>query len=76
MSSEAVIDRKPRKAAEPQYIDQPAIAAMLSIDRRTLRRLIVGRKFPPADLVLSKTCLRWKVTTVQAWLDEHQEGAR
>jgi predicted DNA-binding transcriptional regulator AlpA len=59
---------------EPQYIDQPAIAQMLSIDRRTLRRLIVKGEFPPADLVLSKTLLRWKRDTVESWLTERVHG--
>ena len=59
---------------ERRFIDQPGIATMLGIDRRTLRRAIITRRFPPADLVLSKTCLRWKLSTVEAWIEENSKG--
>jgi len=47
---------------------------MLAVNPRTLRRLIVTKRFPPADLTLSKTCLRWRLSTVEAWLAEHAQG--
>lgn len=59
-----------------QFIDQASIAGMLGITRRTFRRLVVGKKFPAADLILSKTLLRWNVRTVDAWLAENAQGGR
>ncbi len=65
-------------AALPAFADQRTIARTLSINPRTLRRLIVTKRFPPADLTLSKTCLRWRLATVESWLEQHAngEGAR
>ena len=57
------------------FVDQNAIAAMLSLDKRTLRRLIIRGKFPPADLHISATCLRWRKATVETWLEQHAQGA-
>jgi len=58
----------------PAFTDQRGIARMLAVNPRTLRRLIVTKRFPPADLTLSKTCLRWRLSTVEAWLAEHAQG--
>lgn len=57
-----------------RFVDAPTIAAMLSVSRRSLRRMVVKGEFPPADLVLSQTLLRWKVETVENWIDEHATG--
>jgi predicted DNA-binding transcriptional regulator AlpA len=58
-------------AVQARFLDAPAIAAMLSVNRRTLRRMIVKGDFPPADLKLSSTLLRWKVETVENWIASH-----
>jgi predicted DNA-binding transcriptional regulator AlpA len=52
----------------PEYVDQPAIAKALGIDRRTLRRLILRGNFPAAELKLSPTLLRWRRDTVAIFL--------
>jgi predicted DNA-binding transcriptional regulator AlpA len=59
--------------ARAQFLDAPAIAELLSINRRTLRRLIVKGDFPPADLKLSTTLLRWRRETVENWIASHCE---
>ncbi len=53
------------------FVDAPEIARMLGINRRTLRRMIVKGEFPPAELRLSTTLLRWKRETVASWIDAH-----
>ena len=63
---------KPRAAAD--FTDAPSIAAMLFVNKRTLRRLIVTGQFPKADLQLSKTLLRWRLATVNEWIEQNAQG--
>ena len=54
-----------------KFVDQSTIAKTLCLHNRTLRRLVVTGRFPAADLRLSKTCIRWRQSTVEAWLAEN-----
>jgi predicted DNA-binding transcriptional regulator AlpA len=64
-------------ALEP-FLDQPGIARALGIDRRTLGRLRADPRkgFPPPDLRLSATCIRWRVSTIESWLVEQGSVTR
>ncbi len=76
MHANALLQRQEEATLE-RYIGVVDIAAALQLDRRSIRRLILRGKFPPADLRVSATCNRWKLSTVQAWLSEHaQAGGR
>jgi predicted DNA-binding transcriptional regulator AlpA len=70
----AILDNQ--AAVLEKYIGVVDIAAALQLDRRSIRRLILRGKFPPADLRVSATCNRWKLSTVENWLAEHAQGAR
>lgn len=52
-----------------RLIGTPTVAAIIGVDRRTLRRMIVSGRFPEADVKLSKTLIRWKRSTVDRWID-------
>lgn len=57
-----------------RFYDQKELAERFSLCKRTLRRLVVKGQFPPADLTLSKTCLRWRESTIRKWV-ESQMGS-
>ena len=57
-----------------KFVDQSTIAKTLGIHNRSLRRLVVIGRFPQADLRISATCLRWRTSTVEAWLAENAGG--
>lgn len=45
------------------------IAALLGISKRTLERLRSSGEFPAPDLRLGPRILRWRSSTVRAWLE-------
>lgn len=54
------------------------VAAALSVTPQRLWRLRTAKVFPGPDLVLpgrSGQSPRWRLSTVQAWLDEQQQAA-
>ena len=46
-----------------------SVIIALDCGDRTLRRWIGAGKFPPPDVRIGRN-LRWKATTVKAWIDE------
>ena len=49
------------------------VCIWLDTTDRNLRRLIQAGKFPAADLILGRG-LRWKESTLRAWMDQREDG--
>jgi predicted DNA-binding transcriptional regulator AlpA len=59
-------------AHDDVLLDPPALAALLKIDERTLRRLRAGHEIPePVMLGVRKP--RWRKHDIDAWLAERSE---
>jgi len=54
--------------------DSAAVCQFLSIADRTLRRWLSCGRFPAPDARLTARCLRWRRSTVGAWLAERGAG--
>jgi prophage regulatory protein len=61
-----------RERAQPQpppdaMLDSAAVAKLLGIDRRTLRRMVKAREVP-APMRLGRRALRWRRAEIEAWI--------
>lgn len=54
-------------AAEPEYLNQAALAAMLNTHPRTIRRMELEGELPTAQQI--GRLKRWRRSEVQAWLE-------
>ncbi|MGL5097556.1 MAG: helix-turn-helix transcriptional regulator [Planctomycetia bacterium] len=53
--------------ALPRLVDAVAVAALLSVSTKTVRRMVDGGRIPPPTRV--GRLLRWRRTEVLAWID-------
>ncbi len=53
--------------------DRDAVAAMLGVHARDLRRLVLEGEFPPPIKVGGRR-IRWRRKTVTRWLDDRERG--
>lgn len=61
-----------REQVRPQphadaLLDSTAVAALLGIDRRTLRRMVKAREVP-APMRLGRRSLRWRRAEIETWI--------
>jgi predicted DNA-binding transcriptional regulator AlpA len=60
-------------AHDDVLLDPPALAALLKIDVRTLRRLRAGHEIPE-PIMLGRRKPRWRRHEIDAWLAERSEA--
>ncbi|MDB5298207.1 MAG: hypothetical protein JWO31_4190 [Phycisphaerales bacterium] len=60
----------------PMLMSRIDISRDMSISTRNLDRLVADGRFPPADVVLGRRCLRWRAETVRVAIDRLADEGR
>jgi predicted DNA-binding transcriptional regulator AlpA len=66
-------DQREHGAHDDVLLDPPALAALLKIDERTLRRLRAAGEIPE-PIMLGRRKPRWRRHEIDAWLAERSES--
>lgn len=59
---------KPTEFGSALLLRREAVAAMLDVRPRTFDRMVSMGQFPTADIKLNAKLVRWKRSTVEAWV--------
>ncbi len=54
---------------DPLLIDAGAVAAILSVSKRTVERMHADGELP-ASVRIGKTGVRWRLSDIRAWVDQ------
>lgn len=60
--------------AEALLLRPATVARRLEIGLRTLWRWVATGEFPPPDLRRGPKIVRWKASTVRAWIEANAQG--
>ncbi|MCC7421735.1 MAG: hypothetical protein IT428_15750 [Planctomycetaceae bacterium] len=66
----------PRATVEPELTDRNGLAVMLDISVSTLDRLSASGKVPRPIKFGRSSGIRWRISTVRAWLSASEQAGR
>ncbi len=62
-------NQRPTGRLDPLLIDAAAVAAILSVSKRTVERMHADGELP-ACVRIGKTGVRWRLSDIREWVDQ------